>query len=924
MQHAARVALAEPADAVWQVRLLGGFAIDDGQQHLTRLRSRAAVALLARVAMAPQRQHAREELVALLWPDAPAEAGRNRLRQTLSTLKAVLEPPGRPPVLLADRRVVRAAPGAFWCDATVFEQAARGGRPDAARALYAGELLPGFYDEWIEDERRRLAHLHERLPPGHAPSGAAAGPGHAQASPQAGAGSRLPHYLSQLVGADQAGARLLARIGEHRLVTVLGPGGAGKTRLAVEVAHLAIRAAPARPAAFDAAAFVSLVDVESATGLHDRLLQALRLHGGADASGQLRQALAGRRMLLVLDNADLLDDGAVAALAALAADLPGVHWLATSRRPLGLDGEQESPLDLLPLPDPHASLDEVVMNPAVALFADRARAHRIDFHVGPSQRAPLVALVRWLQGLPLALELAAAQVRSVGPAELLALLQQARDQPGAPALDHLARRGRRRGDDPRHASMRAVVEGSWRLLSPAEQAMLTGLSLLPAGATAEIAAALGAPEGQPPLPPLQAQALLDALLAQSVLRWEAGASGLARHAPYEPVREFALGRLDDGQRRQLRRRLLDALLAWAAAMPETPPLPAVRDELPTLTMAIAQAAADGRADTAARLVLTLQSSWGEIALPGGVLQAIDTLLAAPGLDDGLAAGCHALAATRHQEAGRPDDARRHRDRALARLAACAAPEPAVQVMVLGRAARLFWRLDRDAARARALVDQALPIARVSQRPNSEASLLSLLGHLATTVDRDPVRGTALAEQALALWMQSGNRHLVNAGRFNVATNRMKGGHFAEVLDEFAALAQEGRDLQDWDLAAGALETRGTALQHLRRWAESAADLRQSVRLAWEGMETMALAYALWNLPPALARLRQGELAAQTMGAAEALWLARFGVLGDDDRRDLRRMRRLTRVLLGTPAADAAWRRGAQMPLADAVRAVLGG
>jgi hypothetical protein len=243
-------------------------------------------------------------------------------------------------------------------------------------------------------------------------------------------------------------------------------------------------------------------------------------------------------------------------------------------------------------------------------------------------------------------------------------------------------------------------------------------------------------------------------------------------------------------------------------------------------------------------------------------------------------------------------------------------------MVLSRSARVVWRMDRDHHRARAMIDEALPLARKHGRPNSEASLLSLLAHQATVVDRDPARGTELSAQALALWQRSGNRHLVNAGRFNVATNRMKAGDHAGVLDEFAALAAEGRELQDWDLTAGALEARGTALLALRRWPEALADLHESVRVAWDGLEVMALAYALWNVAPVLARLRHGELAAEVMGAAEALWQQRFGAFDDGDRRDLRRVRRFVRVLLGPDRAAAAWQRGAARPLAEVVRAVL--
>ncbi|MDP1647709.1 MAG: hypothetical protein Q8M01_05850 [Rubrivivax sp.] len=912
--------------AVWHVRLLGGFEIDDGRHGLSRLRSRAAMALLARVALAPQRDHAREELAALLWPQADAATGRSRLRQTLSLLKAVLEPPGVAPVLLADRRVVRAAPGALWCDAVAFEQALRSGRHEAAAALYCGELLPGHYDEWIEDERARLAALHDRL--GSAVALALSIPTptpRPSPTPTANLASatarpRLPHYLTRLIGADVAGARLLAAVSAHRLVTVLGPGGCGKTRLAVEVAHHAIAArSRGEAAAFDGAIFVSLVEAVGRTDLLDRLLLGLRLGGSDDAAELLLQALGGRRMLVLLDNAEQLDDSAGGALAALIEHTPDTHWLLTSRRPLGLDGEQTVVLEGLPVPALDAALEEVALNPAVALFVDRARAHRADFHVSKALRESLVELVRWLEGLPLALELAASHVRTLGPADLLALLNQAQRERGTGVLGYLARRSVRSGADPRHASMLAVVEWSWRLLDAPQRGMLLALSLLPGGATRPLAAAIA---DELPLPAAQAQALLDTLVAHSVVRVQAGQDGQPRYAPFAPVREFALAQCDDAALRGLRQRLLAGLLGWATALPVTPPLPAVRDELPNVTVALEHAGAEGRADDAARLVMQLQSSWGEIALPGGVLQALDGLLHVPGLDDGLAAGCHALAATRCQEAGRPDDARRHVTQAMARLAACGAPEPAVRVMVLGRVARTRWRLDRDHVQTRELIAQALPLARAHDRPNSEASLLSLEAHLATVVDRDPLRGAELSQQALALWRRSGSRHLVNAGRFNVATNRMKAGQYAEVLDEFADLCREGRELQDWDLAAGALEARGTALLGLRRWADSLADLRESVRTAWEGMEAMALAYALWNLTPALARLRQGELATETMGAAETLWRQRFGAMDDGDLRDLKRMRRFARALLGPDAALAAWQRGAARPLAEVVHRVL--
>ena len=147
--------------------------------------------------------------------------------------------------------------------------------------------------------------------------------------------------------------------------------------------------------------------------------------------------------------------------------------------------------------------------------------------------------------------------------------------------------------------------------------------------------------------------------------------------------------------------------------------------------------------------------------------------------------------------------------------------------------------------------------------------------------------------------------------------RGSGGHA-----EFEALAEEGRRLQDWDLVAGAYEARGTAFLKLRRWADSAASLRESLRLAWDHLELQAALYALWNIPPALARLGRAELAAQTMGCVEAQWQQRYGAFDRRDRRDLRRLRRFARALLGRDAAAEAWRRGAGLALGDAVRQVL--
>ena len=917
--HTARVSASHAETAVWRLRLLGGFALDGAQQlRLPRLRSRAATVLLARLALAPGRDHPREELIDLLWPEASAEAGRSRLRQTLSLLRAVLEPPGGPAVVLADRRALRLVPDVVWCDASAFERLLGQGQTHQALALYRGTLLPGFYDEWVLEERTRLQALADELAdacPARQTPAARFLPAATAPQPALPRGpARPPAYLTRLIGTQEHAARLRELVAQHRLVTVLGAGGSGKTRLAIDVAMRLEQPEP-RPA-FARVAFVALVDCITATQLLGRLKLALRLAGTGDAATQLTDTLDGQPLLLVLDNAEQLDDEATALIGALAQRLPLVHWLVTSRRPLGLDGEREFLLAPLPLPAPRDTLVAVAANPAVVLFVDRARAHRPDFHVTAGNCASLAALVCWLDGLPLAIELAAARSRTLTPAQMLALLQAARSDPAVPAaaLAWLSRRGVRAGSDPRHVSMLAVIEWSWKLLAPPLQALLDALCLLPAGATAGTAGKLAGPGASA----ADTQAMLDDLVAQSMLHPRTGQDGHWRYAASEPVREYARACRSADAARALRRRLLASLLDWARALPATPPLPGVREELPNLLAALGAARDDGHANDAVTLVLWLQSSWGEISHSGEALDALGHLLQAPGIDPSTAAGGHAVAAWSCFEGGRRDEALAHAQQALAQPIT---DEP-LRAMVLSRVARVRWRIERDPAATRALLAEGLPLARRLGRHNTEAAMLSLEAHLATTADRDPARGAELGRQARALWQRSGNAHLVNAARFNQAVNHQQAGRHAQALEELNTLAEDGRALQDWDLAAGALDGAGTALLALRRWPEAARSLRQSLQIAWEAMDIQSMAFALWNIAPVLARQREARLAARTMGFAEALWQQRFGEFDASDRRDLRRMRRFTRCLLGAHDAQTAWQAGSSSTLADAVRAVL--
>jgi len=608
--------------ARWQIRLLGGLELDDGIQRLTRLPSRAVAALLARLALAPDRAHAREELIELLWPGVDLSIGRNRLRQALSTLKSILEPAGAVtshPVLQADRLQVRVVPGALGCDAVRFERHLRAGRTAEARAMYRGELLPGFYDEWIDEERQRLAALHDRLAAMPDTRWSASPPVVPPSDPQPpSARVQLPSYLTRMFGADHQGTRLRSLVLAQRLVTLIGPGGAGKTRLAVEVAH-SLREHDAWPlpasepfAPFDLIAFVPLVACTTRAQTLDSLISSLQIAQGADdALLALTAALGGRRTLLIMDNFEQLVGQAEDLVAQLLESLPGLRLLVTSRRTLGLDGEHEFVVDALVLPGADVDLDSAASNPAVALFVERARAARADFHLGPRNAATVTALVRALEGMPLAIELAASRVRSIAPAAMLERLRG----PGTPRLDLLTRGGPRGATDLRHASMQRAIEWSWNQLGAEQARLLSALTAFVAGFTAAGAVALVADEA------FDAQLLLDDLVANSLVHARGDGEAL-RFGLYQPIREFVAAKLDADTARRGRTRLRAWARQFVQALPHTPALAALRTEMPNLTAALAGAAGDDASQVAIELLLALRRCLEDVELPAeGLMHA---------------------------------------------------------------------------------------------------------------------------------------------------------------------------------------------------------------------------------------------------------------------------------------------------------------
>jgi predicted ATPase/DNA-binding CsgD family transcriptional regulator len=349
----------------------------------------------------------------------------------------------------------------------------------------------------------------------------------------------LPLPLTRLVGRDHEIASARARLAEDgvRLLTLLGPGGSGKTRLAGEVAR--------RIADEDGipVAFVDLSTVRDAAGLLPALARALVVPESAagllDAVGvELRR----RGPLLVLDNLEQIP-GVAGPVGALLRACPALTILATSRTPVRLSGEQRWPLAPLPLPG-DATLAAAQASPAVALFVARARLVRPDFALTEQNAAAVAAVCRRLDWLPLAIELAAARVRLLSPAALLARLND-RLTPLASGADDLPDRQR---------TMRETVAWSEGLLSDRDRrafhalAIFSGSFALPAAV-----AVVGA----------DAEAAVERLLDQSLLAPAEEIAGEPRVRMLETVRDVALGSLDASGARAATE---DALAAWASKL----------------------------------------------------------------------------------------------------------------------------------------------------------------------------------------------------------------------------------------------------------------------------------------------------------------------------------------------------------------------
>jgi non-specific serine/threonine protein kinase len=662
-------------------------------------------------------------------------------------------------------------------------------------------------------------------------------------------------------------AELQRLLASTRLLTLTGSGGCGKTRLSLHLAADSLERFP------DGAWLVELAPLADAELVPQTVASVLGLKGepGKPIGQSLIAHLKDKRLLLMLDNCEHLLDGCAKLVGTLVGLCPAITVLASSREALGIAGEQAYRVPSLALPDPgHVDTSEsVAAFEAVQLFTDRARLARPDFQVSLQNAAALASICHRLDGIPLAIELAAARVRSLSIDEINRKLDQ--------RFQLLT--GGSRTALPRQQTLRSLIDWSYDLLSDREGQLLQRLSVFLGGWTLAAAEQVCADDGVADNEVLD---LLASLCDKSLVLVDEN-DGSYRYRLLETVRQYARERLlTSGGGESVRARHRDFFLALAE-------------------------------ETHAKLKGPEQAMW--LRRLEAEHENLRASLEWSLVDAGLNAGLRLCGALQYFwiMRGHFSEGRRWCDRVLA--SSRDAERTAERANALSAAGLLAYRQD-DFAAARALLEESLAISRQLGDRKSIGVAAGNLGMVALD-EGNLVAARALHEESLAIARELGNRNGVLASLGNLGIVSYELGDFAAARTQFEEILAISRELGDGQTTAIALHRLGTVEDAQGGYRAAEALYRESLTILHGLGLRGRIPYSLQELAMVAAALGNPLRAARLWGAEERLReeigpARSAGQETDPQMRD-------ARAAAGDGAAfDRAWQEGRAMPLEQAI------